>query len=75
MDAIFLESKSIFDTVKVAHDMPRRYGKNGELLISYEDTEQHRRRSSVVPRTLPKVGEAEAETYEGKKGDVEKGST
>jgi hypothetical protein len=38
--------------VKVANDMPHRYGKKGELLIDYEDTEQardaERRRSSVV---------------------------
>ena len=77
MDAIFQESKSIFDTVKVAHDMPRRYGKKGELLINYEDTDQHRRRSSVAQGVLPKPS---AETYEngadGEKNgtDVEKGS-
>ena len=36
-----------FSVVKIAHDEPLRYGKNGELLIDYENTEDHRRRSSV----------------------------
>ncbi|KAG9228855.1 sugar transporter [Amylocarpus encephaloides] len=40
--------KAWFNVVKVAHDEPRRYGKNGELLIDYENTEAHRRRSSVA---------------------------
>ena len=70
MDAIFLESKSIWDTVKIAHDLPRRYGKKGELLINYEDTDTHRRRSSVAHGTLPKPT---AETYENGT-DVEKTS-
>lgn len=35
----------MFDVVKVAKNMPRRYGKNGELLIPYEDTEAYRRGS------------------------------
>ena len=48
MDSIFHESKSIFDTVKIANNMPRRYGKNGELLISYDQTDEARRRSSVA---------------------------
>jgi sugar porter (SP) family MFS transporter len=48
MDTIFHKSKSIFDTVRVAREEPRRYGKHGELLINYEETEEHRRRSSVV---------------------------
>ncbi|KAK8152988.1 sugar transporter STL1 [Phyllosticta citrichinensis] len=39
MDTIFQKSNSIFDVVKVARDEPRRYGKNGELLIPVEDTE------------------------------------
>ena len=31
--------------MKVAKTEPLRYGKNGELLIDYEQTEEHRRRS------------------------------
>jgi hypothetical protein len=37
-----------FDVVKIARDEPRRYGKHGELLIEYENTDYHRRRSSVA---------------------------
>lgn len=42
--------------VKVAHDKPRRYGSNGELLINYEHTEEvrrggERRRSSGAPQS------------------------
>jgi hypothetical protein len=55
MDEIFHKVhgwKGAFSVVKVANEMPRRYGKKGELLIQYEDTEEARevarRRSSVV---------------------------
>lgn len=52
MDAIFHKvdgAKGWLDVVKVARDEPYRYGKNGELLIDYEQTEEAgmRRRSSV----------------------------
>lgn len=45
MDAIFHKVhglKGAFTVVQVAQDEPRRYGKNGELLIDYEQTEEHR---------------------------------
>ncbi|PGH15291.1 hypothetical protein AJ79_02456 [Helicocarpus griseus UAMH5409] len=48
MDTIFHNTKSIFDVVKVAKDTPRRYGKNGEVLINYDETEEHQRRISAV---------------------------
>ena len=48
MDAIFHKTKSIFTVVKVAREEPRRYGKNGELLINYEETEEHQRHMSVA---------------------------
>ncbi|KAM3416982.1 hypothetical protein BST61_g8567 [Cercospora zeina] len=55
MDEIFHKVhgfQGIFDVVKVAKEQPRRYGKKGELLIAYEDTEEARevarRRSSVI---------------------------
>ncbi|KAL9066680.1 MAG: hypothetical protein Q9157_007056 [Trypethelium eluteriae] len=52
MDSIFMKTDSIFTAVKVAKEEPRRYGKNGELLLSYEDTDLHmraeRRKSSVA---------------------------
>ena len=45
--------KGAFTVVKVAHEMPRRYGKKGELLINYDETDgarrmSERRRSSVA---------------------------
>ena len=50
--------KGAFTVVKVAKEMPRRYGKRGELLIPYEDTEaayetEGRRRSSIARQSLP----------------------
>ncbi|KAK9777836.1 putative General substrate transporter [Seiridium cardinale] len=45
MDAIFHKApgaKGWFSVVKVAREEPRRYGKNGELLIEYEKTEEHK---------------------------------
>jgi hypothetical protein len=52
MDEIFHKTTGPFDVVKIAHNLPHRYGKKGELLVDYEDTEQareiERRRSSVA---------------------------
>lgn len=48
MDSIFRKCKSIFTVVKLAREEPRRYGKNGELLIRYEETEEHRERQASV---------------------------
>lgn len=56
MDEIFHQVrgwKGAFTVVKVANTKPRRYGKRGELLIAYDETEEareaERRRSSLVP--------------------------
>jgi len=46
MDAIFHKTqgkKGYFDVVRVAREEPRRYGKKGELLIAYEDTEEYKK--------------------------------
>jgi len=62
MDEIFHHTTSIWDVVKVANDTPRRYGKNGELLVSYLDTEEAaghtdaRRQSSIAASARGKVG-------------------
>lgn len=55
MDEIFHQVRGwrgAFSVVKVANTMPHRYGKKGELLIAYDETEEareiERRRSSVV---------------------------
>jgi hypothetical protein len=58
MDEIFRKSTSIFDVVSVARDTPNRYGKSGELLINYLDTEAAhgaRRRSSLIEPTYGKT--------------------
>ncbi|KAI4182795.1 MAG: hypothetical protein LQ348_004803 [Seirophora lacunosa] len=46
MDSIFRKCNSIFTIVKIAKAEPQRYGKNGELLIRYEETEEHRQRQA-----------------------------
>lgn len=54
MDAIFHKTtgaKGWLTVVKTARDEPYRYGKKGELLIEYDETDaaqEGRRRSSVV---------------------------
>jgi len=48
MDSIFRKCNSVFTVVGIAKREPLRYGKNGELLIEYEDTEEHLRRVSVA---------------------------
>lgn len=48
MDTIFHKTSNVFDLVSVARAEPHRYGKNGELLINYEETEEHLRRASYV---------------------------
>lgn len=58
MDEIFNDVKGLkgaLTVVKVSLEKPRRFGKNGELLINYEDTEAYRRasvrrQSSVSPQ-------------------------
>ena len=78
MDEIFNDVKGFkgaFTVVKVANEKPRRFGKNGELLLRYEDTEAYRRasvrRSSMVPQGTngaQKVGD-ESQYEEKKDGD------
>ncbi|EXJ89874.1 hypothetical protein A1O3_02941 [Capronia epimyces CBS 606.96] len=48
MDTIFRKTKSIFQVVWTAKQEPRRYGKNGEILIDYEETGEHQRRVSTA---------------------------
>lgn len=52
MDEIFHKTTNFFDVVKIAKEMPHRYGKRGELLVDYADTEEardtERRRSSIT---------------------------
>lgn len=49
MDSIFHKVEGpmgYFNVVAIAEKEPRRYGKNGELLIAYEETEEHRAKAS-----------------------------
>lgn len=48
MHVIFAETRNVFTVVKTAREEPRRFGKNGELLINYVDTKEHFRRASVI---------------------------
>lgn len=54
LDTIFHKTTSIWDVVKVAREEPRRYGKNGELLINYDESDAARRRSSAGRNVLAK---------------------
>lgn len=58
MDTIFRKCHSYFTAVKIARDVPRRYGKKGELLINYEETEEHARRASVLSQPSEKAEKA-----------------
>src|SRR3954447_19313341 len=48
IDTIFRKTKGWFNVVSTAKQEPLRYGKNGELLIDYEQTEEHIRSQSVA---------------------------
>ncbi|KAL2358562.1 sugar porter family MFS transporter [Cryomyces antarcticus] len=61
MDTIFHKTTNWFNVVKIAREQPRRYGKDGKLLVSYEETEEYheneqRRRSSVASGLHSKGG-------------------
>ncbi|KAF2139289.1 uncharacterized protein K452DRAFT_320439 [Aplosporella prunicola CBS 121167] len=80
MDTIFHKTTSVFNVVSVARNEPRRYGKNGELLINYEETEEHhmhdesRRNSSADPRMMSNIGEKRhTKNVENISADPEKG--
>lgn len=63
MDNIFRKSKSIFDTVRVAREEPRRHGKNGELLIR-SDIERRRGSDASLGSKAGKLEHHEVE-YSG----------
>ena len=74
MDNIFEKTTSIFNVVKVAKEEPRRFGKNGEVLISYEETEVHARRRSSVAYMAEARRKSEASATAGYV-ETEKGGT
>lgn len=64
MDSIFIKTKSIFGAVRAAKEEPRRYGKNGEVLINYEETQMaQRRRSSVAAQSQHNEKHRDEEEY------------
>jgi hypothetical protein len=66
MDNIFVKTNSIFTVVKVAKQEPHRYDKNGDVLINYEETEEHeRRRSSATYGDGRRASRASAAEKEG----------
>lgn len=67
MDTIFHKTSSVFNVVSVARNEPHRYGKKGELLINYENTEEHLRRASYVSEKKSKLP-SEMEDIEARKG-------
>lgn len=51
MDEIFQEARGLkgtLDVVNISLTKPRRYGKNGELLINYDETEYHKRHAGAA---------------------------
>ena len=57
MDIIFRKTKSIFSAVSVAKHEPRRYGDNGELLLTTDDIDDERLRSySIASGMMPGGG-------------------
>ncbi|KAI5359619.1 putative major facilitator, sugar transporter, major facilitator superfamily [Septoria linicola] len=61
MDEIFHKTTGAFDVVSIARpaNTPHRYDKNGQLLISYLETEEHQRRSSAVQLGAKGLSEVE----------------
>lgn len=65
MDSIFVKTTSVFDVVKVAKREPRRYDKNGKMLINYEATDMaQRRRSSTAHGSVADYRQEKAEDHE-----------
>jgi hypothetical protein len=68
MDTIFQKTKNIFTVVWTAKHEPRRYGKNGEVLIEYEQTGEHERRVSNAERRGSVLSQINSRDYDGEKG-------
>ena len=73
MDSIFHKTRSIFSVVSVAKNEPLRFGKHGELLINYEETEEHRRRSVVSEKSHGGRATGHMENGDGEKRDIVQG--
>ncbi|CAL5874528.1 uncharacterized protein PFLUO_LOCUS8824 [Penicillium psychrofluorescens] len=71
MDSIFHKTTSVFNVVSVARNEPHRYGKHGELLINYEDTEEHLRRASYASEKAARRASQNPDLENGKGTHVE----
>ncbi|KAH6655166.1 general substrate transporter [Truncatella angustata] len=75
MDAIFHKApgaKGWIGVVKVAREEPRRYGKNGELLIDYKETEEHK--AHFGHEEDPHRGASSSDAETGRGGGVLRGT-
>ena len=82
IDTIFRKTKGWLDAVATARNEPLRYGKNGELLIDYEQTEEHAVRSHSMasgagakPTTRGVENTNDVAKSEEASSSVEKGKT
>ena len=60
-----MKTDSIFTVVKVAKNEPRRYGKNGELLVAYDESDIAARRRSSAGGARRKGSISGAKGYRG----------
>lgn len=67
MDVIFRKCRSVFSIVKIAKEEPHWFDKKGELLIQYQETEEHFRRASVISERRASMAAMQA-TKGGKSG-------
>ena len=78
MDSIFRKTHGAagwVSVVKVAHDEPHRYGKDGRILIAYEETGEHaQRQASVISGTdMSRAAKVAAANRPSLDDDAEKG--
>lgn len=78
MDGIFHKLapgwKGVLDVVRQAEREPRRYGKNGELLVAYADTEEGRAHGHAVRERHSSGSEDKATVDHGTRQDNGKGT-
>lgn len=69
MDIIFRKTKSIFTVVSVAKHEPKRYGTDGELLITSDNIDDARLRQASVVSGMLYNEEKDFSHEEGGKSD------
>lgn len=73
MDSIFHNTKNIFTVVRTAKHQPRRFGKHGEVLLSYDETEEHARRASAASTRRASMASGTSGARGLENADAEKG--